>query len=148
MALHTHRHQHSRTPGLPVEESRAGLHGVGTPEENDSLAESHSLSQNEYGEPRDHSVRTPCPLLSNLQLSRQLIEEHPHGSVLFFISSFFIRSFFIRSFFIISFFIRSFFIHYFFYTFIFYMFNFYTVHFLYGSFFIIQNFRLQPSIKK
>ena len=57
MALHTHTHQHSRTPGLPVEESRDGLHGVGTPEENDSLAESHGLSQNEYGEPRDHSAQ-------------------------------------------------------------------------------------------
>ena len=36
----------------------------------------------------------------------------------------------------------------FFYTFIFYMFIFYTVHFLYGSFLIIQNLWLQPSIKK
>ena len=44
---HTQDH-HSRTPGLPVEERRAGLHGVDTPEENDSLAESHGLSQDEY----------------------------------------------------------------------------------------------------
>ncbi len=59
-----------------------GLHGVDTPEENDSLAESHGLSLNEYVEPRDHPVRTPCPLLSHLQLSKQLIEEHPHIALL------------------------------------------------------------------
>ena len=44
---HTQDH-HSRTPGLPVEERRARLHGVDTPEENDSLAESHGLFQDEY----------------------------------------------------------------------------------------------------
>ena len=42
------KYPHIRTPGLPVEERRAGLHGVDTPEENDSLAESHGLSQDEY----------------------------------------------------------------------------------------------------
>ena len=58
------------------------LHGVDTPEENDSLAESHGLSQNEYGKPRDHPVGAPRPLLSHLQLSMQLIEEHPHIALL------------------------------------------------------------------
>ena len=49
LALHTH----TRTVGLPLKSS----YGVVTPEENDSLAESHGLSQDEYGEPRDHSAQ-------------------------------------------------------------------------------------------
>ena len=80
--LSSHTGPHSRTPGLPVEERRAGLHGVDTPEENDSLAESHGLSQDEYSEPRDHLAQTPCSLFSNLRLSRKLIEEHPHIELL------------------------------------------------------------------
>ena len=60
--------------------------------------------------------------------------------------------FFIHSFFIRPFCVRSFFFSFIFYTFIlytlfFYMFIFYTVHFLYGSFLIIQNLLVQPSMK-
>ena len=83
LALHTHTH--IGTTGLsdsPLKKGGLGLHEVDTPEENDSLAESHGLSQNEYVEPRDHPVRTPCPLLSHLQLLIQLIEEHPHIALL------------------------------------------------------------------
>ena len=51
-------------------------------EENESLAESHGLSQDEYSEPKDHLAQTPCSLFSNLRLSRKLIEEHPHIELL------------------------------------------------------------------
>ena len=81
LALQTH----TGTAGLPDSPSKKvgpGLHGVDTPEKNDSRAESHGLSQNEYVEPRDHPVRAPCPLLSHLQLLIQLIEEHPHIALL------------------------------------------------------------------
>ena len=69
----------SRTP---VREVEPGLHGIYTPERNDSLAESQGLYQYEYGEPRDHLAQTPCSLFSNLRLSRKLIEEHPHIELL------------------------------------------------------------------
>ena len=81
LALHTH----TCTIGLPdspLKKVGLGLHRVDTPEGNDSLTESHGLSQNEYVEPKDHQVRAPCPLLSHLQLSIQLIEEHPHIALL------------------------------------------------------------------
>ena len=75
--------------GQPVTEifdfeegSRFAALTVCTPERNDSLAESHGLYQNEYVEPRDHPVRSPCLLLSHLQLLIQLIEEHPHIALL------------------------------------------------------------------
>ena len=56
LALHTHTGT-AGLPDSPLKKVGPGLHGVDTPEKNDSLAESHGLSQNEYGEPRDHSAQ-------------------------------------------------------------------------------------------
>ena len=64
------------------------------------------------------------------------------------ISSFFYKFVFYTFVFYTFIFYNFIFYTFIFYTLFFYTFIFYTVHFLYGSFFIIQNLWLQPSIKK